>query len=392
MRCVDYEKKKVHWLIKVLSSFITIFLFVIFAATLSREFGETDALNLLKYAILLTFVIFFVLVTRSQSGSITAAAGFLFFLFFGFLYTIFFAIDLVALLNVAGYAMLLVIYSVFSSRTGHTLAEYFYKNLALVSVCFVILNLLYIGNPDAYSYGKNQFSGFIANPNAFSGFSGMFFLISLWVVFDKNANMTLRIASALSAALLILMLALCFSRGAILSLILSILFLGVPLRYKIIFGICFGVVGFVMLVSLAVPEDMTLNRSLSEETGRTDLFGEYINKIAEYGLVVGTGFSLEGDRIKSELSYLDILLSSGVGFIGFAYFWFLSLRDAVFARKEHLGKIASSIVVFVTSLSLVEGYLANVASFVTVTAYVSAGVCFYESRSLKKRNYANAAR
>lgn len=247
------------------------------------------------------------------------------------------------------------------------------KSLYIFGISYAICNSIQIFSPESYSDGKLQFQGTMANANALAGLSGLFFLFYFfgvrsckkWKIFDL----------ALSALYAIFMF-MAMSRGAILSA--ALVWLICNSRKKDKRTILLGAFLLMILIGLLAGNMDTFSifgRDITESTGRGDILNEYLSEYQNTYLIFGTGVSPNSGRLKTELSYADIILFSGVGALGFFLFLFRSLY-IVFISTSDRSRSYQAVFLYIIIISILEGYAANVASMLSLLMYIIPGLAF----------------
>ena len=123
--------------------------------------------------------------------------------------------------------------------------------------------------------------------------------------------------------------------------------------------------------------DLGFERDVFEETGRKAIFRSYVNEFSSRYFILGTGLVEGGGRIKSELSYLDIMLFSGVGALGYFVFLARSLWFCLIANIAGEAAWVRPSFVFLVVSSVFEGYTANVANLLSIFTYIIAGLAYF---------------
>jgi hypothetical protein len=244
------------------------------------------------------------------------------------------------------------------------------------------LSFAFIGDDSAYTFAKNQFSGFFNNPNQFAAACGLFFITKLYDLNHKKLPLSRRLWEISIVIGLLALLLLSGARAATAATAISGVMMFNIRRHalKLLLISLILAVGVYSIMALGLLE-MRVERSLFEETGRGNIMISYIDLIDKNALLWGAGLSREGERIRSELSYLDLLTVAGVGGIAFIVFVGLSLKFALEARKHEFGKLVFSIVLFVSALSVFEGHLGGVMSVLAIIFYVMSGAAYRLSRA-----------
>lgn len=368
------------------SNLVTLSLLIFSALAVNDLRAESGEYSAFKYASIVA-VFLSVLVTqgirRTGDGVSVLAMGF--FIFFVILFTLFNSPDVTSLAAVLGYVLCAGIY-VSSAAADRSLAKAAEQFLLIFTIFFVVVNFPQIFNPNSYSAVKNQFSGILSNANAFSGLCGFVLVFSLCRFFDASLLLG-RFVYAVTCSILVFFMLLSSSRGALLSVFLSVWF--IPFGGKRRRLLLFILTVCAALIFLLLQESLTIGfaeRDLFEETGRSELLTSYLRELAANALV-GVGLSESGGRIKSELSYLDILLFAGVGGLGFFVFLlrgvYFSFASSFSAEKVELSW-AVPVYVYICVASIFEGYAANIASVPSIFLYISAGLVFQKFKLSKR--------
>lgn len=364
-----------------------IFLLFIFSSISDLAGSPGSVLGALKYVAIICFSVVIFVNSANRGFNLWASAGLFFFCLMTALFTLFNLGSQDDYLVVLGYFACASIYF-YSSRGVKYLAKSTKKIIILSGILFLLVNLFYIKVPTAYTFNKSQYMGILANPNALAGLTGLFLVLFFSCIIQEGRSLYRALYTlAIFAALVILFLA--GSRGVGIAAAIAVLFAVLKNRkYSRIWTFVFLSVG--VLISLYLSGELRtddLGRTAFEDTGRTFLLQSYINKLSETYIIFGTGVSKDMGRIKSELSYLDVALFSGIGFFGFLIFLFSSVRMAI--RVSDGAMIwASSLFIYIVTISLVEGYAANVASIPSLLFYLIPGILYagskkYQSKALK---------
>lgn len=358
-------------------------LFFAFNFALSRAYQANAFSQIIVYFCLVLFVIISAFIFKAVSGGSFNLFLIYVYLLFTIISTFFSGVDIQSIFAILGIVLLVVIYMLFSTEKSEIAFNYLIGLLSFLSWLFLVFALSQIYNPDAYSYGKNQFRGHFDNPNAFVGYCGLFLLIHLGLLRRFGFFNAKSISHMMALVIYIIVIALIGSRGAIMAIIISIVLSNrmsiKTILYILVISVLFYV-GYLIIKSGYM--EYSLQRSVFEETGRVAIINEYLDLLAERGLFIGTGMSREHGRIRSELSYLDIIASSGMGGIIFIIFIFIQTKSAILLARRGVAIIASSIIIYIVSISLFEGYLAGVSSLLTVFFYISCGVIYNVKKSI----------
>lgn len=310
---------------------------------------------------------------KKIKGDLLSYLGLGFFLLFTSFYTILESSDLDVLVVLSGYWVAAFIYVV-SVSLDPLLEKSLTKAMTIAGVIFLAFNLSYLSDPQAYSLQKQQYAGIFLNANFLAGITSCFLLFFFFK--KRNDHRLLVIVDFLAIAVSVVLLAATFSRGAILSVVSVFLlyfakkgfFRAVFFALIILFFVYFLITGLIDYSGLA-------NRDILEETGRSVIFRTYLDAFQETYLIVGTGVALDSGRIKSELSYLDVMLFAGVGFWGL--FLFVG-RSIYFVFKQSIQMWSWVEVVFlnIVVISFFEGYAANIASMPSMLFYMLPALIF----------------
>ena len=123
-----------------------------------------------------------------------------------------------------------------------------------------------------------------------------------------------------------------------------------------------GVATFLGLNSVHLDLGEFAERDIFEESGRELLFEVYKNYVFE-NLLVGADLGEASGKIKSELSYLNIILFSGIGAQGFAVFFSRGCSHIIILTvKYNSGGWTVAVFVYIVISSIFEGYAASVSS------------------------------
>lgn len=351
--------------------------------------GETISYILFaKYLSLVCFAIVFLLEYRHLGGDALAKLGLYLFLALTIFFTLINDPDGKSLFVIFGYMVCIIIYMV-SASIKITSDAFYEKFMVIFSVSFAIANFSQIFNPDAYSLIKSQFTGFLGNANAFSGICGLC-LIYLASKLLGASGLKKRLYFLSLIILYATYVVLAGSRTAILALVFAMFFLGIKsiTRVYMLVGIaCLVCVYFYFGGLIGLNIGGFSSRDLFEETGRGGIFDNYVKEISEWGFI-GTGLGEHSGRIKSEISYLDLILFSGVGVLGFFIFLLRTYYFSfVMLYKYRSGGWFIPIFAYITFSSIFEGYAANVVSLPSIFLYISAGLIYssYKHRKLNSK-------
>ena len=209
------------------------------------------------------------------------------------------------------------------------------------------------------------------------------FIVFLFLRVKKNNNI-FRYLIIISFGVFLLLAA---SRGAILSVFLAIIIYF--LRYINIrnaFFIAFFVLLFLLigsgLVLGYIDFSLITDREITEDTGRNLIIDDYLNKFSETYFLLGTGVSINAGRFKSELAYLDVILMSGIGAIGFFIYLIRSLYFSVRHSRAIFGW-PEILFLYISIVSLVEGYVSNIASILSILFYMLPALFVIKMRNLR---------
>lgn len=188
--------------------------------------------------------------------------------------------------------------------------------------------------------------------------------------------------------MLVAFLLIAFSRSALLATFLATIFLLFKrgLTKKTIATLCclalFGLLASALLDGFsAAPQ-----RDIFEQTGRASILEKYIERLEENYYVLGTGLSLDAGRFKSELAYLDLILFSGIGAVGF--FTYIARNLYLSIKKINPTSYwEAAAFIYICLLSVFEGYAANTGSILSVLLYILPAIVAEKSRNtdLKER-------
>jgi hypothetical protein len=350
-------------------------------AGLSRNLEENSYLVSAKYAFMLLFVTALIIERRRLSGDRLAMLGYYFFLFFSILFTLISGPDAHALFAIAGYFLCFLIYLIGSSDSGDLL-KIIEKSTMAAAIVFAALNVFFVFDPNSYSLVKGQFSGLLDNANAFAGLAGLFFvfLVACGLKEDRKSK---RVGVAMLVALYGFYILIAGSRGVLLAIAAALIFLDVRSIVRVSAIATMFLLGVVLALNAGFTQIELggfAQRDIFEQSGRGELLDLYIAEIFGRSLV-GTGLGEASGRIKSELSYLDIVLFSGIGALGFAVFLgrtFLIAAKLTFKYRE--GGWIVVVFAYVVVASIFEGYAANVMSLPTLLLYLVSGLIYASSK------------
>ncbi len=377
--------KLVDWLLAS-----TGFLFVVFSVMdLARFPYRMDGL---KYIALIGLALMLVLKQKRFSGDVVAIGAFVFFIMAVVLFTILNSPDGTSLLVIGSYLLCLLIYCLVAA-SSHVFYESLRFFATISATLFFFVNVPFVLNPEAYTLHKSQFSGALENPNAFAGLCG-FFLVFFMAGLFRRLNKSQFVMTFAMTGGFALMLVLAFSRSAFVAVFIALLFFPVKMQRKVQIGIVSSfAVMFVLFVRAELVSDYVVmqNRSLLEDTGRGQILSTYIQEISSRFFLIGTGVSEAGGRIKSELSYLDIMLLSGFGSLGFFLFLGRAVALLIATKRKASSQVvwAGPLFIYVIFISIFEGYAANVVSIPSLSLYLLAAIIFSENKRFASANHAN---
>jgi hypothetical protein len=356
------------------------------ALGLTSEYEQNAYMTTAKYTSLAVFVIVYFLDVGRIRGDSLILSGFVFFLVLSILFTIINSPDVKSILVILGYVACLLIYMV-SCAGKLDLSNVLNKFLKLFSIVFLLVNIPQLLNPAAYSIVKEQFTGLLGNANAFAGICGFCFVYVLSTI-TSGRSWRANFYSLVILVLYLIFIFLAGSRGVILSVVFAFFFMNIKSSIKLyaIIALLGAVVAYLYLggSSFQLGFGGFAQRSLGESTGREDIFWRYIEQISER-LFIGTGLSEGSGRIKSELSYLDLTLFSGIGVLGYFVFLFRTYYFALITPpRSQLGWWVVPIFSYVTFSSIFEGYAANIVSLPSIFLYITAGFIYASSRRQAK--------
>ncbi|WP_373095025.1 hypothetical protein [Zhongshania sp.] len=361
-----------------------------FAAVLigqSRQFY--GALGSLKY---ISIVVFALSLARFRGATILdffSIFGLVWFFVFSAFFTLFNLFGARDILVLFGYGVCILCY-IFAATGSEDVREALRNFLWLSSVVFVLINIPQLNESAAFSFYKQQFSGVLSNPNIFAGLAGFYLVFLFESIFNMGRSKTYVLQVVVILFLLVFLFA-AFSRGVLLAVVFSLLFSVVKkgsIRLAIALLLISSLVGSFMVVFSVNSVGAMGSRELFEDTGRYDILLAYIDEILNRKFILGTGVSIDGGRIKSELSYFDIILFSGIGAVGFFAFLFRSLYFAIISGRQRDGDWVAVLFVYIFICSTFEGYAANVASLPSLFLYLLAGLLYSDylcSLRLKSR-------
>lgn len=302
-----------------------------------------------------------------------SSIGLYFFLIFTSIYTFTNQLDLESIIILLGYWTAALIFT--SSTTNHNITEKSLdKTMYFTGVATAAINIFSLIDPAAYTIHKNQFTGVFNNPNFLAGISSCYLLYFFFREKSKNS-----LLDYLIAIVFLILIINTFSRSSILSI--TLVYIIFYSRRNILISILILFLAFSALYYLSNNMDYAklANRDLLEDTGRIDILNRYIAALKETFLITGTGVNTEHGRIKSELSYLDIILFSGVGAMGFFVFIGRSIYLIIKDQNSSWSWI-EAVYLNVIIISLFEGYAANVASIPSLLLYLLSAILISKRR------------
>ncbi|HQT18911.1 hypothetical protein [Acidovorax sp.] len=347
-------------------------------ASLTTE-GQ-DSAAIVKYMAIVWIAANLVLTQRKKATDFVAFFGLIFFCLMTIIFTLLNLEGVKDVIVASGYVVCALIFYL-SSKNSKKITLLTRMSLIIPGLVFLVINLFYIFDSTAYTIHKNQFTGFLSNANALAGLLGLFCVVFI-VEFNGAQERKLKLLFLVAFGLCGFLLFLAGSRGAILSVFLVLIYL--ILKFKsgdkfLLFGVLLAIISITYYIASA-SQFSGADRDLFEESGRQGIFAAYMEKFSENYFVLGTGVSQDAGRIKSELSYFDILLFSGVGSIGFFLFLISSLRQATRVKDEHL-MWASASFIYIFIISFFEGYAANIASIPSLLFYLLPGIIYYNNKN-----------
>jgi hypothetical protein len=355
-----------------------VLLSVIFLSIVDVTTAYVSEVSSLKYAALAVFALTSIRYTKNLKINHPAAAGILLFCLMTALFTF---------VNLGSTADIFVVLGYFSCAAIYFLAVSVPEKLAILTrqslifsgAIFLTVNAFYVMTPSAYTFPKNQFLGVMANPNGLAGLTGLFFLVFLLESFeDKRFIKKLLFASFSIASVIVLLLV--GSRSALLASLIAVIFISFKRQlFTSMHAIGLSAATLTALYVANQNDFFFLNRDLYESTGRELIFARYIEKFSDTYFIFGTGVSQHMGRVKSELSYLDAALFSGIGFLGFLVFLFSALRAAILVTDPRMGW-AAALVLYISIISVFEGYASNVGSVLSVLFYLLPGLLYSANR------------
>ena len=357
--------------------FISLVIFFVgVSMELSRDFS--GIFPNLKYIALIIFLIAQLNFKKALAGDLISLVSLLVFYLFTILFTLFNNLNEKAVFLLLGYGLCIASYY-HAAKGSNELQEVIRDFLFFSCFVFVFLTIPQVASLEAYSLNKLQFTGFYSNPNAFSGIAGFFWIFIFSNIYYKNNRKRKKNILFTVLLLLTVFLFLSFSRGALLAVYVSMTSLLLSkgrVRLAIVIFFVFAMLGLYIL-SGEINFYAIGNRDIFEATGRLNIFNIYVKEISNNNIIFGTGISELSGRIKSELSFLDILLFSGVGALGFFVFMVRSIYFA-FESKAPSGPDdwVGALFVYIAVISIFEGYAANIVSLPSIFLYILPGILY----------------
>lgn len=360
------------------------FVLLMVSVTLGLSSVETiqQAFSTLKYIFLFLFALVFMAFSRGYKVDEMAFSAYAFFIFSTILFTAINQPDIKSFFTCLGYVILLAIWISSQNRLGVEWCIRFFREKFLVLIwAHVLVSIIYLFDSGSFTSNKGQYIGYLHNPNAFAGITGV--LLVLLSSSLKNCSRSSFFHRVFLSFVLGVLLILAGSRAVLLCTFLAFLVTNVNFILKL-FSVVFGLMLGLFLYSGSFFDKLfgkpTLNRDLMESTGRVEILSNYLSALIERSLIWGAGLSEAGGRIKAELAYADVILFSGIGSIGFFIFLILGLNYSY--KASRLGyEFLFPVCVFVTILSFFEGYLANVMAVPTIIFYLFHGASTFICRS-----------
>lgn len=356
-------------------------LFVSISLAHSSNSSVGSFFDLLKYISLIAFSVAFFLLSRSYRVDFLSLCGYLFFCFFTLFFTLINEPDPQSLLVIFGYFILFLVWVSAQSSMGANWAIGFFRDkIYLVCIFHLTLSILYFFDANAYTVVKGQYMGYMRNPNAYAGVTGILLVLTLsQLKFDQRSKSAFQFVII---GFLGVFLVLAGSRAALLCTFLAFLCTNIKMKFKVSIAVAgLGMAAFIYLGAVldGLVGQNALNRDLMENTGRGEILQGYLYQLIERSLFFGTGLSELGGRIKSELAYVDALLFSGVGALGLFLFIIMGLVHSFKASRAGFTFMFPTMI-YVFTLSFFEGYLSNVMAVPTVVFYIFHGVSYFLSR------------
>lgn len=345
----------------------------------------SGAVSLYKQLLLVIVLISFLSTIKNRRTDPLMLLGITFFVFSLTIFTLFQLNDISDLFVLSGYITALLIFY-FSSKSDFNIGFYIKKSLVFLGFIFLLTAIMSFGSGSSVSL-KGQYQGYFGNANTFAGLAGLFFTL-FFCQYLQSQKIISKYLYIVSSFILLVFIFLAFSRGVILSVsavtIFSLFKFG--RKFKLLLVLFVGLIGFYYLLFGKI-QSLDLNRDVFEDTGRLLIFQEYYIALSERLFFFGTGVSIEMGRIKSELSYLDVWLSSGLGLLGFLLYLFRSLYLS-FRLSDVQSIWATSLFLYICISSIFEGYVANVASIPSILFYIIPAIIwmYYRSNRLTLSN------
>jgi hypothetical protein len=341
----------------------------------SRQFY--GAFSSLKYISIVIFTFSLVRFRGLPILDFFSIFGLVWFFVFSAFFTLFNLFSARDVLTLLGYGVCILCY-IYAATGSRDVREILRKFLWLSCVVFVLINIPQLNESAAFSFYKQQFSGILRNPNMLAGLAGFYFIFLFEVVLNVGRSRIYAFQMMILLFLLVFLFA-AFSRGVLLAVLFSLLFSVVKKRNVklavVLFLLVSVIVCNIFLFSLNSFGAMG-SRDLFEDTGRYDMLLAYVDEILDRKFIFGTGVSIDGGRIKSELSYFDVILFSGVGAIGFFMFLIRSVYFAIKSKGGQDGDWVSVLFIYILICSIFEGYAANIASLPSLFLYLLAGLLY----------------
>lgn len=354
-----------------------VFLLLVLSVTLSLSSieGVSTFSNSSKYIFLAVFSLVLSLLSNSYSVSKLPFLSYIFFLWFVLLFTAINYPDLASLMTVFGYFLLLMIWVSIQSRTGIGWFLQFVKTPLMTLVALhVLFSIFLLFDTNSFTVGKGQFLGYMNNPNAYAGVTGLLLVLLLSKSIPKISWH--RFLYLMASFFLFVFSILSGSRGVMLSLGVVFFLSNFNALTKLLVAAVVFLAIFLFYVTNIIDNYIgidILTRDLLENTGRSEMAVLYFNQIFDASILVGTGLSEQGGRFKTELSYFDVWLFSGIGAIGFLVFVMYGLYCS-YKIQDRYGMYLFPVMVYIAVLSIFEGYISNVVSNVTFVFYIIHGV------------------
>lgn len=367
--------------INIQASLIGVGLFLFYlAAFADLTVDYRGFFSVIKYVAILWIASALLLAPAKKSTNIIAFIGISFFCIMTMIYTLSNLEEASDVVVALGYWVCASIYY-FSSRNSAKITSITKASLIIAGIVFIVANSLYINDSSSYTISKNQFFGFFNNPNTLAGLAGVFFIIYFAEFIHADRKMA-KFVFAIALAMCGFFLLISGSRAAVLAVFIVVFYLFYKTRgLSKILLLFFALALISVFAYIAINTDFSgSNRDFFEETGRVELYGQYLESFSDTYLIIGTGVSQEAGRLKSELSYLDILLFSGIGSLGFIVFLAISLKQAMQVKMKSI-LWASALFIYIAVISIFEGYAANIGSLPSLLFYLLPGIIGFNSRT-----------